>query len=685
MSPIAPTFSYSGTNLHLSASGTDSGGVCNATNSAGNGSFQIINGDILATNGALTAGNKSICVAASKSGVAATGQPLTIAVGTLRDAAAGAGTGGCTGNGTSGSPWNYACIQNAVNSSVDGDTVFLRGGNWALNTTTDANHVVIYNKAINLVGVASGNTFDAWGHINNPKPTPDLCPTSGTSITCVYQTGKSYNNNTCPGFPWHCPGAIFIGPPENSSADPACHDVSVSGIYFDGSLTTAGGGLAGLLYVSSCTGPTLINDVRFLAATNIPVSGGGTSYEGQFVTAATENVTILNSLFADPLLPGGVYSGAQALQLTGGNGIGNNYLIQNNVIYQGALNAIYLSHVVFTGNQTYNYNDGTGDTAIDPAAGYAGASVGGLPCGETGISTGRCSGDIDLTLTNSLWYAGKPGLSGSHTIAIGSTVNDPSTSGGIINLNITGNWVIGNIPDIDSCTWHLFNDEGNCNPGGIIGMTINTSVDINCNQSNYGLPFAVTNNSLLGSTGAYLNAAGSVSTSGGPGSDWISCNGAPSAIPIRVYGYNAQKNYLSSANNQYVTNSNTISPTQANNFCSPNAGSVTGCQTNLSNWTTAPTASFSLGPLGVGNIVPIRNTTFTAQYGAVQWLASTSSTAPLANDTRWSSNNAGFPNSQANTYIPPVSLSGVHHGDTVHLWVMDSGNHISAATPQVVP
>ena len=51
----------------------------------------------------------------------------------------------------------------------------------------------------------------------------------------------------------------------------------------------------------------------------------------------------------------------------------------------------------------------------------------------------------------------------------------------------------------------------------------------------------------------------------------------------------------------------------------------------------------------------------------------------------WSSNNAGFPNSQANSYIPPVSLSGVTHGSKVYLWVMDSANHISPAASALIP
>jgi hypothetical protein len=690
MSTATPIFSYNGTNLHLSTSGADSGGVCSATNGAGNGSFQITapdstHFDTLATNGALTTGNKAICVAASEAGVSAKGQAFTITVGTVRDAAAGVGVGGCTGNGTSGSPWNYLCVQNAINAAVDGDTVFLRGGNWALDTTADASHVTIYNKAITLAGVASGNTFDTWGHINNLKPvSPNpTCPTAGTSITCVYQTGQSYSYQSCPGFPWACPGYIHVGPTSNSTADPNCHDVTIAHIYFDGSQTTAGGDLNALLSFIACAGPITLNDLRFIAGTGNSVGGGGTSVETQISPGMVNNMTILNSEFADPLNPNtpGTYAGPQVLQITGGNGIGTNYLIKNNVIYQGAYNPIYINNVTFDGNQSYNFNDGTAGPAIFPSHGYAGDGLGGF----TGNSaTGVVSGDVNLGLTNSLWYG--PG----EFMSIGSTLNDPHTSGGLLGLNVTGNWLIAATPDIDTCTWHLFVVSGTieCSPGNAVGMAINVAVDASCNTRNNGTAFNVTNNSLKGTVAAYLDAAGSISSA--PSGDWTYCKiGVPwngtseTQIPVQIYGYNAQKNWLSSPSNQYVTNSNTISPVQTGNFCTPAAGTVTGCAT--SGFNTAPTASFTLGSLGVGNIVPISNTTFTAQYGAVQWLASTSSTAPLANDTRWSSNNAGFPNSQANTYIPPVSLPGVHHGDTVYLWVMDSGNHIAAATPQVVP
>jgi hypothetical protein len=83
-------------------------------------------------------------------------------------------------------------------------------------------------------------------------------------------------------------------------------------------------------------------------------------------------------------------------------------------------------------------------------------------------------------------------------------------------------------------------------------------------------------------------------------------------------------------------------------------------------------------------VVTFNRTTFTTQYGAVQWIASTSPTTPLASDARWSSSKAPFVSGGIDSYVPPISLATTH-GDTVYLWVMDSANHISSAASQVVP
>jgi hypothetical protein len=667
--------------------------------------------------------------------------------GNLIDAAASycAANGG--GSGTSGSPWHYNCIQAAVNAASVGDTVYLVGGNWNLSTG-DATFVTV-NKVINLVGAGSGNTFDAYGHINNPSGT-DLCPTSGTSITCVYMTGTSHNTGgfsssvTCvPGQTvgqngcLNPAGFIWLGTTSGSVIDCA----NLSHIFFDGSLSTDGGDSNALVSMLHCNG-SVINDVRHLSYNVVAIPNG----ETQFSPAQSTNITIENSFFGTPAtgIVLGHYPGSQIIQPTGGNGIGSGLTALNNIFYQGTLNMIYQSSVTYAGNVQYNYNDGVGDSGIDPGFGYAGAGVGGpanVYCPETGISTGQCGGDFHFTHNNNLFYGP------THTFAIGSSVNDPTTSGGINDLNFTGNWLIAATPDIDSCIWHPFADQGNCTsvvnatftgsisgttltvsgvtgtigigntitadtPGvgssttissgsgatwtinssqsvssrpmyaitpHVVGMLLNAAVDTACNESDNGTHYNITSNSLIGSTAAELNAQGT---------SWLDCklgnpfSGNYTTIPIKVYGFNAQKNYLQSPSNQYLTNANSISPTQTGNFCSSAAGTVSGCAT--SGFTTPPTCSFAAGSLS-GSTLPFTSTSFTAQYGAVQWLATTASTAPLSSDSRWSSNNGSFPNSAANSYIPPVSLASVSHGNTVYMWVMDSANQIASCGAVAIP
>ncbi len=139
-----------------------------------------------------------------------------------------------------------------------------------------------------------------------------------------------------------------------------------------------------------------------------------------------------------------------------------------------------------------------------------------------------------------------------------------------------------------------------------------------------------------------------------------------------MYGVTAQKNYFQSPNNQYAFNGQTISPVVNGNYCdnAAHSGATTfsGCTTT--GFTNPPTVTFTLGNLSAG-VVPFTATNFTAQYGAVKWFASTSSTTPGSGDAGWS-------------FTPPVSLP-VTHGSTVYMWAMDSLLHIGAAAPQVVP
>jgi hypothetical protein len=204
---------------------------------------------------------------------------------------------------------------------------------------------------------------------------------------------------------------------------------------------------------------------------------------------------------------------------------------------------------------------------------------------------------------------------------------------------------------------------------------------------------AVSSGSLQ--SGQYFGGTGVTPNSqitGGLGSTWtiggspqnVASEGMVSGYNNTVYGFNATQNYLSSPNNQYLTDANGISPAQSNNFC--NTSSFSGC--NTSGFTTPPTCSFTLGTLS-GSIVPFASTTYTAQYGAVQWLASTSATTPTSADARWNNDNDhGIGDvSGGNSYLPPVSLTPVSHGNTVYAWVMDSASpsHISSCGSVAVP
>jgi hypothetical protein len=618
--PTTPPFSYTGTNLHLSTSGADSGGVCNSTNGAGNRSFQILNGDTLATNGALTVGNTAICVAASQAGVSATGHAFTIAVGNRIDAAASfcAANGG--GNGSSGSPWQAACIQAAINAAANGDTVFLAAGNWELQISQAP--VITGNKLVNLTGAGSGNTFDAFGHPNNGSGGP-----VGTN-TRVYTSGTSGQGG----------GYIVFGNYDNlgstgcSGANPG---PIVSHIYFDGSLAQSQtawsefGDYNGTINFQSCPNAT-VNDIRVKQCCVFTPP----SPNAQFWVRDSNNFTMLNSVSTTSIV-GGVYTNNQTLQLQELS----NVLVKNNIFYAQSFNPIYTDNTTFIGNYT-----------------WAGCDA--LGCSGTGVNAYGFPG-----CSKSFCYANGGGTTGSYHFLVfdnyfsavgegygtGGGVNDPSTAGISNDLQYNGNWIVGDVVAIDSCEWHIY---GYCAAGvpssGPEGMQVNG--------------FTSTNNSLIGTSEAHLNATGTGCTNQGTAPPCS--NGVPN---MTVVNFSASKNYLSSPSNQYDSDSNTITPSVSGNFCS---GSTGGAWCTTSGFTNPPTAAFTLNPLSA-SVVPFNTTTFTAQYGAVKWLASTSATTPTSGDSRWN-------------FLPPISLAATH-GNTVYLWVMDSANHISAAASAMVP
>jgi hypothetical protein len=588
----------------------------------------------------------------------ATASATVTVSGTLRQPATDgtcAANGG--GSGTSASPWRYNCIQAAVNAASAGDTILLAGGNWRLDTA-DATFVGIDKAGLTLVGAGSGNTVDAYGHINNAAGTTQ-CPTAGTSITCIYQTGTSHAaSSPVPG------GIIVVGQincvvpfacPVQAFSDTNCANETFTHIFFDGSAATAGGDYAGLLSINNCAGPITLADIRFLTA-NSHLTGGT---ETQLAPSGTQDILIRDSMMANPLVSGN-YSWGQALESV----LDLRETLINNYFWQGAYNPTDNDSVVYKGNYTdvSLINNAVNQGAMGPT----GCSIG--PSASPCVTNSSLDGTFHFTTSNN-YFTGGTGM-----FALGGSINDPSTNGNINDLHFTGNWLYGADVALDACIWHLSSAQGNCAGGG---MSINAQADAGCNLSSNSQPYLNTNNSLIGTASAHLNAA----ASGGTMLCYDVANPSGTPITIKVFNYTAQTNYLSSPSNQYNTNSNSFSPTVTGNFCSGSSFTQTDSSTcATTGFTTPPSVSFALGTLSNG-IVQFSSTSFGAQYGAVKWLASTSSVTPTPSDSRWS-------------FTPPVSLA-MSHGDTVYMWVMDSvcvtapgsctaSQHVSAAASQSI-
>jgi hypothetical protein len=635
LGPQTPTFNnLSGASYQLVASG----GSCSGGDTT---HFQISGDGIYTTT--LAAGTYTLCITASATGVTPyTATFAGITEGHKIDAAAGycANNGG--GNGSSSSPWQASCIQAAVDAAVNGDTVFLAAGNWALHTGGVGDTPVTITASINLVGAASGNTFNVYGQPNySNTAATNLCPS--TSITCVATTGT--NNTSGQG------GFIqFVGTSEFSGT--ACTNVAASHIYIDGSAATAGGGQYGTLNFLNCPGPIAVSDIRVLNFHTNSIAS-----ESQFATDQISNLTVQNSVFTVPVDSSNpsFYAGNEIFSIGGGN----TALIKNNVFYQASLNPIVVDSVIYTGNVNVMDYDGVARVGIAPAFGIAGCGLGRL-C----IYDGGTTGTYHFLATNNYFYAV------GESFGTGGGVNDPGTGGGVSDLNWTGNWIVANVGSIAGCVWHVFSNCPTGQVGSADGMQVNGTggASGNCTIDLSGTCFNITNNSILATTNAILDATGNGITSpSAPNPDHNNT----------TVNFNAHQNYLSSAGNRYLSDSGTINPSVTGNYC---AGGSTFTQTNLtscatSGFTTPPTVSFTLGLLeqrGGTYDVPFTVTNFTAQYGAVQWLASTSFTTPSPTDSRWA-------------YVPPVYLSGVTHGQTVYLWVMDSANHISTPGSTLIP
>jgi hypothetical protein len=671
LSPQTPTFNnVSGASYQLVASG----GSC----SGGDTTHFQINGDGVYTN-TLAAGTYTLCITASATGVTPYTATFTgITEGHKIDAAATycANNGG--GNGSSSSPWHTACLQAAVNAAVAGDTVYLAAGNWELSTGDSA--PVVISGTVNLLGAGSGNTFSAQGQITNGSGS-DLCPTSSSTITCVETVGTtdySYQTEPLGGGA----GYILYGSP--TSTDASCANITIAHIFVDGSLHTDGGFQWGTLNVEYCSGPITITDIRALAYNG---SNASITSEGQFYINRSSNVAVQNSVFAEPVsgISGMYYPNQQVFQ----QDWGVNFTISNNIFYMESYNPIYLDSLNYVGNTQILGSDAYGYSSVVPSFALAGCET--YPTGCYPNNTGSI-GDVGMTVANNYFYAN------IYSNTIGGGFNDPTTNGGTSDMNFTGNWVFAQQPDIDACVWrYAYEDVNTCTDGySSGGMQIN---DYNLSDgTNSAYAINVVNNSIVGTTSAMINMTGT-------GYEGATSSTNPAygsgTTDMTVVNFNGHNNYLSSPSNQLLTDSNTVyssndndpiapsGPHVSNNYCSsaPSTWDVGSCAT--SGFTTPPTTSFTLGYLEeviLGGaqtyVAPINSPTFTAQYGAVEWLASSSPTTP----TLSGQSGTGCDGSACLWgYVPPIYLAGVTHGNTVYLWAMDSLNHISAAASAVIP
>jgi hypothetical protein len=546
--------------------------------------------------------------------------------GTRRDAAATycAANGG--GDGSSGNPWHDTCIQAAVNAAAAGDTVFLAAGNWSLPVTGAG---VTVAKQLNIVGAGSGNTFDAYGHPNNPTGNP-----VGT-YTRIYTSGTFGGGSG--GF-LKCTGG---GP------------MNVSHLFVDGSLAAAGSTPqdAATLTFNNCPSPTAsvgpyVNDIR---------SWGGNGhawgyYETQFMVYQTGALTLKNSMISEaPIIFNTQYPPSQIFQ----SQEYNKELVSNNIFYQAYPNPFYSDNETYYANQMYQYTDSLGGTAYIPSFGIG------------GCNTGGCSWNSSVTGSYHLYAFDNYFYGAGQAYETGAGINDPGFEFIVNDLQWAGNWLLADTGAIGSCQAHLFGGT-NCASGSMTNTSNGMQVNfIQGTQTQCGGPcnFSITNNSIIATTLAELDATGS---------GYVSST----AYQDSTINFIAHQNYLSSPSApQYLNDIHTINASVSNNV-GDGAGGKGQMDVAVGSFTQIPTVAFTLGELSNGAVSFagssfVGGPTFTAQYGAVKWLASTSSTTPTSGDARWN-------------YLPPMSLA-VTHGSTVYMWVMDSVNHISAPASAVVP
>jgi len=382
--------------------------------------------------------------------------------------------------------------------------------------------------------------------------------------------------------------------------------VTVRDIFFDGGTQGAGGGSynAFLLVINAGSGNSFYN----VRATQSAQAG-----EACVSTFHTPGTAWYSSLFIAPPYHG-------ALLQTNSSGP---TILKNCTFYNNNWNPIYESDDVM---------DGCTET-LGPGS-HSVASVG-ITGGGTPAENGQILNSYFDGTGDDPWG---PSVSG---FSIGAGLNDPGNPGTVTNLVIRGTWLIGETVAIASDIWAIYGDAGKT-LGGSAGMTVNG--------------FTVDHNTILGTKLARIDFRGTPSGDNPRGT-------SNSHEANYLSGGAANHNYLSSPNNQYLTDSFTSSATATYNV---------GLDVNATSDTTPPTVgTFALGT-PVGNMVPV-TMAGTAAYGALMYLINESGSSPSAEDAAW-------------TYTPPVSWTlSSSTVTTLYGWAKSAAGNISARVSATVP
>jgi hypothetical protein len=385
-------------------------------------------------------------------------------------------------------------------------------------------------------------------------------------------------------------------------------NVTIRDIFFDAATSTGGAYTAFLLVINAGKGTTF---------RNIRLTQTSANRESSFSTFNTPGTSAYDSIFIGKYV-------ANAFQ----HNSSGPAIVKNCYFYNAEPNLIYESDDVFEGNWIV-LDTRTGASDLGPGVGLA--------------ASGLHGGNYNFTVKNN-YIDGTHAVTfaGAQGVTIGGGVNDPTFTGTINNFVVTGNWLVGGaLAGIASCGWAMYGSPARI-PGGASGATIHG--------------FTIRNNTLIATRHAQLDFRGT------PTGD--SAKGAgDSREAYHVTRVVAQNNYLSSPDNQVLSDSYTDRASTSNNV-----GLDVGAETD----TTPPVVStFTLGP-PAGNIVPVTMLGI-ATYGAVMYLVNESGAPPTSDSKSW-------------TYLPPVSW--VRSGGAVtrlYGWTKSTGGLISTRASASVP